>query len=163
MFMFGGNSREIEGKAFMSKYLVVVESPTKAKTISWILGMEYEVTSFMGHVVVFRSNKLSVDVENGFEPVYQVIPGKEKTIAQLKKKAEGKKAIYLATDSDREGEAISWHIKERLNAKGKKFYRVVFHEITEDALEKAFKKHSHLDRDKVNAQIARRVLDRIVG
>jgi len=161
--MFGGNSREIEGKAFMSKYLVVVESPTKAKTISSILGKEYEVTSSMGHVVDLPSNKLSVDVENGFEPVYQVIPGKEKTIAQLKKKAEGKKAIYLATDSDREGEAISWHIKERLNAKGKKFYRVVFHEITEDALEKAFKKHSHLDRDKVNAQIARRVLDRIVG
>lgn len=161
--MFGGSWREIEGKTFMSKYLVVVESPTKAKTISSILGKEYEVTSSMGHVVDLPSNKLSVDVENGFEPVYQVIPGKEKTIAQLKKKSKGKKAIYLATDPDREGEAISWHIKEELEAKGKKFYRVVFHEITEEALKKAFKKHSHLDMCKVNAQVARRVLDRIVG
>ena len=141
----------------------MVESPTKAKTISSILGKEYDVTSSMGHVVDLPSNKLSVDVENGFEPVYQVIPGKEKIIAQLKKKSKGKKAIYLATDSDREGEAISWHIKEELGTKGKKFYRVIFHEITEEAIKKAFRKCSQLDMCKVNAQIARRVLDRIVG
>ena len=147
----------------LSKYLVIVESPTKAKTISSILGKKYDVTSSMGHLVDLPPNKISVDVENGFEPVYQVIPGKEKMIAQLKKKSKGKKAIYLATDSDREGEAISWHIKGELDSKGKKFYRVVFHEITEEAIKEAFKKHSHLDRDKVNAQIARRVLDRIVG
>lgn len=146
-----------------SRYLVVVESPTKAKTISSILGKEYDVTSSMGHVVDLPSNKISVDVENGFEPVYQVIPGKEKMIAQLKKKSKGKEAIYLATDSDREGEAISWHIKNELDSKNKKFYRVVFHEITEEAIKEAFKKHSHLDMRKVNAQIARRVLDRIVG
>lgn len=146
-----------------SKYLVIVESPTKAKTISSILGKEYDVTSSMGHVVDLPSNKLSVDVENGFEPVYQVIPGKEKIIAQLKKKSKGKKAIYLATDSDREGEAISWHIKEELGTKGKKFYRVIFHEITEEAIKEAFRKCSQLDMCKVNAQIARRVLDRIVG
>ncbi len=142
---------------------MVVESPTKAKTISSILGKEYDVTSSMGHVVDLPSNKISVDVENGFEPVYQVIPGKEKMIAQLKKKSKGKEAIYLATDSDREGEAISWHIKNELDSKNKKFYRVVFHEITEEAIKEAFKKHSHLDMRKVNAQIARRVLDRIVG
>ena len=147
----------------VSKYLVIVESPTKAKTISSILGKEYDVTSSMGHLVDLPSTKISVDVENGFEPVFQVIPGKEKMIAQLKKKAKGKKAIYLATDSDREGEAISWHIKEELDYKNKKFYRVVFHEITEEAIKEAFKKHSHLDMCKVNAQIARRVLDRIVG
>jgi len=147
----------------LSKYLVVVESPTKAKTISSILGKEYDVTSSMGHVVDLPSNKISVDVENGFEPVYQVILGKEKIIAQLKKKSKGKKAIYLATDSDREGEAISWHIKNELDSKNKKFYRVVFHEITEEAIKEAFKKCSQLDMRKVNAQIARRVLDRIVG
>ncbi len=149
----------------MSKYLylVVVESPTKAKTIASILGKEYEVISSMGHIVDLPAKKLSVDVENGFMPTYQIIPGKEKITKQLKSKAKGKKAIYLATDSDREGEAISWHIKEELALKGKKFYRVVFHEITEAALTKAFKKTGRLDMDKVNAQIARRVLDRIVG
>ncbi|MFH1518950.1 MAG: type I DNA topoisomerase [Candidatus Omnitrophota bacterium] len=147
----------------MSKYLVIVESPTKAKTISSILGKEYEVTSSMGHLIDLPANKLSVDIENRFEPVYQIIPGKEKIISQLKKKAKGKKAIYLATDPDREGEAISWHIKQRLATKNMKFYRVVFHEITEEALTKAFKKHSQIDIDKVNSQIARRVLDRIVG
>lgn len=147
----------------MSKYLVIVESPTKAKTISSILGKEYEVVSSMGHLIDLPTNKLSVDVENRFEPVYRIIPGKEKTINQLKKKAKGKKAIYLATDPDREGEAISWHIKGRLAAKNMKFYRVVFHEITEEALVNAFKKHSHIDTHKVNSQIARRVLDRIVG
>ncbi|MCK4912208.1 MAG: type I DNA topoisomerase [Candidatus Omnitrophica bacterium] len=144
-------------------YLVIVESPTKAKTISSILGKEYDVTSSMGHVIDLPANKLSVDVDNGFEPVYQVISGKEKIIAQLKKKSKGKKAIYLATDSDREGEAISWHIKRALDSKNNIFYRVVFHEITEEAIREAFKKCSHLDMHKVNAQIARRVLDRIVG
>ena len=154
--------KEVQVQA-SGKYLVIVESPTKAKTISSILGKDYEVTSSMGHLVDLPPNKISVDVENGFEPVYQVIPGKEKMIAQLKKKSKGKKAIYLATDSDREGEAISWHIKGQLDSKDRKFYRVVFHEITEEAIKKAFKKHSQLDIDKVNAQIARRVLDRIVG
>jgi len=146
-----------------SNYLVIVESPTKAKTISSILGKEYDVTSSMGHVIDLPANKISIDVDNGFEPIYQVISGKEKIIAQLKKKAKGKKAIYLATDSDREGEAISWHIKGQLDSKNKIFYRVIFHEITEEAIREAFKKRSHLDMCKVNAQIARRVLDRIVG
>jgi len=147
----------------MSKYLVIVESPTKSKTISSILGKEYEVVSSMGHLVDLPTNKLSIDVENDFQPVYRVIPGKEKIINQLKSKAKGKKVIYLATDPDREGEAISWHIKERLPQKGKKFHRVVFHEITEDALMKAFKKPGRLNMHKVDAQIARRLLDRVVG
>ena len=147
----------------MSKYLVIVESPTKAKTISSILGKDYEVVSSMGHVVDLPASKLSVDVANNFTPVYKVIPGKEKVINQLKNKSEGKNAIYLATDPDREGEAISWHIKTKLDKKGKKFYRVVFHEITEDALKDAFKKHGRLDIHKIDSQVARRVLDRVVG
>ncbi len=147
----------------MGKYLVIVESPTKSRTITSILGKDYEVASSMGHLVDLPPNKLSVDVEHGFTPVYQVISGKEKVITQLKKKAKNKKAIYLATDPDREGEAISWHIREKLSGNKTKFYRVVFHEITEEALHKAFKKPVALDLHKVDAQVARRVLDRVVG
>ncbi len=147
----------------MAKYLVIVESPTKAKTISSILGKDYTVESSMGHVVDLPSNKVAVDIENNFQPKYHIIPGKEKTIKLLKKQAKDKETIYLATDPDREGEAISWHIKDQLNKKNTKFKRVVFHEITEDALKEAFKNPSKLDTNKVNAQIARRVLDRIVG
>lgn len=147
----------------MGKYLVIVESPTKAKTIVSILGKDFEVASSMGHILDLPSNKLSVDVEDGFKPIYRVIPGKEKIISQLKKQSRDKRIIYLATDPDREGEAISWHIKERLSAKGREFKRVIFHEITEEALREAFKKPVNLDMHKVNAQIARRVLDRIVG
>lgn len=147
----------------MSKYLVIVESPAKAKTINAILGKNYEVVSSMGHVVDLPSKKLSIDVEKDFFPHYQVIPGKEKIIRELKKKSKNKEIIYLATDSDREGEAISWHLKEELAGKGKVFQRVVFHEITEDALRQAFALPGDLDMNKVDAQIARRVLDRVVG
>lgn len=147
----------------MSKYLVIVESPTKARTISSILGKDYEVVSSMGHLIDLPSSKLSVDVEDNYKPDYRIIRGKEKIVNQLKKKSKGKEIIYLATDSDREGEAISWHIREKLDKKGREFRRVVFHEITEDALLEAFKKPTDLDTDKVNAQIARRVLDRLVG
>jgi len=147
----------------MSKYLVIVESPTKAKTILSILGGDYEVIPSMGHLVDLPSNKISVKVDEGFFPIYQVIPGKEKIISQLKKKAKGKKVVYLATDPDREGEAISWHIKEQLPGKNLKFKRVIFHEITEEALKKSFKHPTDLNLHKVNSQIARRVLDRIVG
>ncbi|MBD3264926.1 MAG: type I DNA topoisomerase [Candidatus Omnitrophica bacterium] len=147
----------------MSKYLVIVESPTKAKTINSILGKEYEVASSMGHVVDLPADKISVDIKNSFNPVYKIIPGKEKIISQLKEKAKGKSVIYLATDLDREGEAISWHIKQVIPSDGKKFLRVTFHEITEDALKEAFAKPAGLNIQKVDAQIARRVLDRIVG
>jgi DNA topoisomerase-1 len=166
----------------MSKYLVIVESPTKARTISSILGKNYEVVSSMGHIVDLPSRKIGVDVENDFLPSYRVIKGKEKLVAQLRKKAKNKDIIYLATDPDREGEAISWHIQQELLkkkrekkkttkkttkkktvAKEKVFCRVTFHEITKDALEEAFASTTTLDINKVNAQIARRVLDRIVG
>lgn len=147
----------------MSKYLVIVESPTKAKTISAILGNDYEVSSSMGHVVDLPTSKLSIDIENGFAPHYRVIPGKEKIISQLKSKAKGKKAIYIATDPDREGEAIGWHLQDRLFKDKMVFHRVVFHEITAEALHEAFAHPTHLDMDKINSQVARRVLDRIVG
>jgi len=147
----------------MSKYLVIVESPTKARTISSILGKDYKVTSSMGHVIDLPANKISVDVENNFEPAYKVLPGKQKIINQLKKDAKGKKIVYLATDPDREGEAISWHIKDCLSKIVKQFKRVVFHEITDEALKAAFKSPGKLDLRKVDAQVARRVLDRLVG
>jgi DNA topoisomerase-1 len=147
----------------MKKYLVIVESPTKARTIHAILGKSYEVTSSMGHIVDLASNKLSVDIEKGFEPHYRVIPGKEKVLAALKKSAKDKDAIYIATDPDREGEAIGWHIKDKLSKLADKFYRVIFHEITESAIEKAFARPGKIDAHKVDSQIARRVLDRIVG
>jgi DNA topoisomerase-1 len=147
----------------MSKYLVIVESPTKARTIFTILGKDYEVFSSMGHIVDLPPDKLAVEVDRGFKPSYKVIPGKEKILSQLKKKAKNKEIIYLATDPDREGEAISWHIKERLSGDSKLFYRIIFHEITEEALKEALANPTSLDMNKVNAQTARRVLDRIVG
>jgi DNA topoisomerase-1 len=147
----------------MSKYLVIVESPTKAKTIHNILGKDYEVSSSMGHVVDLPSNRLAVDIETNFTPHYHVIPGKEKIIKQLKHLAKGKEIIYIATDPDREGEAIGWHIKENLSKIPAKLCRIVFHEITQEALKEAFANPTDLDENKVNSQIARRVLDRIVG
>jgi DNA topoisomerase-1 len=147
----------------MSKYLVIVESPTKARTIFAILGKEYEVDSSMGHIVDLPSKKLSVDIDKGFQPHYRIIPGKEKIISKLKKSAKNKEIVYIATDPDREGEAIGWHIKEKLSKDGKKFYRVIFHEITEEALREAFANPADLDMNKINSQMARRVLDRIVG
>ncbi len=158
----------------MSRFLVVVESPTKAKTISKILGKEYEVLSSKGHVIDLPESSLAVDIAEGFVPQYKVIKGKEKILKTLKEKAVAAQTVYIATDPDREGEAIGWHIKERLKAaagKGKSkkkktaadFYRVVFHEITEDAIKEAFTMPHEIDINKVNAQQARRVLDRIVG
>ncbi|MCK9615155.1 MAG: type I DNA topoisomerase [Candidatus Omnitrophica bacterium] len=147
----------------MTKYLVIVESPTKAKTIHAILGADYEVTSSMGHVVDLPPKRISVDIENNFLPHYKVMPGKEKIIKQLKKSAKGKEIIYIATDPDREGEAIGWHIQEKLAKEAAKFCRITFHEITKEALKEAFANPSTLDLNKVNSQIARRVLDRVVG
>ncbi|MFH1768670.1 MAG: type I DNA topoisomerase [Candidatus Omnitrophota bacterium] len=147
----------------MAKYLVIVESPTKARTITSILGSEYEVTSSMGHLVDLPSRSISIDIEGGFVPSYNIIPGKKKTVSMLKKKVKGKEGVYLATDPDREGEAISWHIKNILERDKIKFWRVVFHEITESAIKEAFSRAGELNLDKVNAQKVRRVLDRIVG
>ncbi len=147
----------------MGKYLIIVESPTKAKTISSFLNKSYEVVSSKGHVVDLPSSKLAVDTEKDFYPLYTVLPAKKKIISDLKKKAKKKEAIYLATDPDREGEAISWHIKEKLEKRGYKFYRVIFHEITEEAIKEALASPGQLDQRKVEAQMARRVLDRVVG
>jgi len=152
-----------ESIKFMAKFLVIVESPTKARTISSILGGDYEVISSMGHIADLPATKLGVDVDNGFEPMYRTIPGKQKVISQLKKQAQGKTVIYLATDPDREGETISWHIRNKLEKVAKSFQRVVFHEITKEAIEEAFAAPGEIDMRKVDAGIARRVLDRIVG
>lgn len=147
------------------KNLVIVESPTKARTIGKILGKNYVVHSSMGHIIDLPRRKIGVDVEQDFSPTYVVIPGKKKTLALLKKEVKTSEVIYLATDQDREGEAISWHLQEQLQDKKKsrKFLRVVFHEITPEAIKQAFKNPSKLDLNMVNAQQARRVLDRVVG
>ena len=147
----------------MSDFLIIVESPTKAKTIYSFLKDNYNVVSSMGHIVDLAKNKLSVDIENGFKPYYYVLPNKRKIIAQLKEEAKNKKAIYIATDPDREGEAIGWHIKNKLSGENNNFYRIIFHEITEEAIKEALKNPRDIDLNLVNSQIARRVLDRIVG
>lgn len=144
------------------KSLVVVESPAKAKTINKILGRDYEVFASVGHIKDLPEKELGVDVERDFKPKYIIIPGKEKIVKELKKSAEGKKAVFLATDPDREGEAIAWHIAEELNKKIP-IYRVTFNEITEKAVKEAFKNPGSLDINKVEAQQARRILDRLVG
>ena len=147
------------------KKLVIVESPTKARTISRILGKDFSVYSSMGHIIDLPRRKIGVDVDNNFEPTYVVIPGKKKILTQLKKELKKTDIVYLATDQDREGEAISWHLKDRLQDKKKKreFLRVVFHEITPQAIKEAFASTEYIDENKVNAQQARRVLDRMVG
>ncbi|MEI6832113.1 MAG: type I DNA topoisomerase [Candidatus Omnitrophota bacterium] len=146
----------------MAKNLVIVESPTKAKTISKILGEDFVVVSSMGHIIDLPAKKLGVDVENKFKPDYVVIPGRKKLLTQLKKDAKDKENIYVATDPDREGEAIGWQIKEKI-FKTKNVYRVSFHEITPHAVGEAFKHAREFDHNMIEAQVGRRVLDRIVG
>ncbi|RKY36020.1 MAG: type I DNA topoisomerase, partial [Candidatus Omnitrophota bacterium] len=146
------------------KKLVIVESPTKAKTIGRFLGKHFTVSSSMGHLIDLPRSKIGVDVDNNFTPSYIVIKGKSKLLNQLKKQMAASSVVYLATDCDREGEAISWHLRERLKQGGdKEFLRVVFHEITPQAIRKAFANTQPLDLNKVNAQQARRILDRVVG
>ncbi|MBI4974611.1 MAG: type I DNA topoisomerase [Candidatus Omnitrophica bacterium] len=147
----------------MSKNLVIVESPAKAKTINKFLGKDYAVVASMGHMIDLPKSKLGIDVENDFKPEYKVIPDRKKNLDMLKKEMKDKHAVYLAPDPDREGEAISWHIKNALKDKKKKFYRVSFDEITKEAVTNAFKHPRDIDMDLVNAQQARRILDRIVG
>jgi DNA topoisomerase-1 len=145
------------------KSLVIVESPTKAKTIKKILGDNFSVVSSMGHIIDLPQKKLGVDLENGFEPEYVTIPGRQKALAALKKEAKDKEAIYVATDPDREGEAIGWQLKERVFKKNKNVLRVTFHEITPAAVNEAFKNPRDFNTNMVEAQVGRRVLDRIVG
>ncbi len=143
--------------------LVIVESPAKAKTITKYLGPGYEVKASMGHVRDLPKSKLGVDIEHDFTPDYQPIKGKEDVIAALRKAAKGSDKVFLATDPDREGEAISWHLKELLGLSDDKTYRVTFNEITKKVVNDAIANPRAIDMDLVDAQQARRVLDRIVG
>ena len=144
------------------KAIVIVESPAKSKTINKILGPDYLVLSSMGHIIDLPKNKMGIDVESDFKAEYIVIPERRKYLAKLKKEIRRAGIIYLAADPDREGEAISWHLKNELG-KGKKIFRVTFDEITVRAVKEAFKKPHPIDMNLVNAQQARRILDRIVG
>ncbi len=146
----------------MSK-LVIVESPAKAKTIKKYLGEDYEVVASMGHVRDLPKSKLGVDVDNGFEPVYTDIKGKEDLIKSLKKEAKKSDKVYLATDPDREGEAISWHLAQMLDLPLDQADRVTFNEITKSGVQAGMAAPRKIDIDLVNAQQARRILDRIVG
>src|SRR5215211_6473004 len=150
----------------MAKALVVVESPSKAKTINKYLGSDYRVMASVGHVKDLPKKGIGIDFEKDFEPTYEVIPGKEKVIRELKSAAKDVDTIYVATDPDREGEAIGWHIKEELEGRGKNrktVRRVLFNEITKNAIQDSFKHPTDIDENLVNAQQARRLLDRIVG
>jgi DNA topoisomerase-1 len=147
----------------MAKNLVIVESPAKAKTIGKYLGRDYQVKASVGHIMDLPKSKLGVDVENGFTAEYHVIPGKSKIVDELRKAAKDKEHIYLASDPDREGEAIAWHIAEKIDKKGKKLHRLLLNEITKKAVQEAIKNPVDLSRERYEAQIARRVLDRLVG
>lgn len=147
----------------MSKNLVIVESPAKAKTIEGFLGKDFTVKSSFGHIRDLPGKNISIDIENNFEPEYVISDDKKKIVAELKKLAKKAEMIWLATDEDREGEAISWHLLEALGLDEKKTKRIVFHEITKNAITKAIENPRKLNRDLVDAQQARRVLDRLVG
>ena len=153
-----------EGRlATMEKKLVIVESPAKARTLNKILGRGYNLKASLGHVRDLPKGKLGIDIENGFIPSY-VVPRKKSGITkELKQAAKTASAVYLATDPDREGEAIAWHITEVSKSNGTPYHRVIFHEITKEAIQDAFKHPQSIDMHLVNAQQARRVLDRLVG
>lgn len=150
-------------KASRSGKLVIVESPAKAKTIGRYLGKGYTVKSSVGHVRDLLKSRLSVDVEHNFEPEYRVPNDKRKVVKELKQAAAKAQEIYLATDPDREGEAIAWHVLESAEMEPERTKRVVFHEITKPAIQKAFETPREIDMDRVDAQQARRILDRLVG
>lgn len=145
------------------KSLVIVESPAKAKTINRYLGPDFEVKASMGHVRDLPSKGLNVDIENNFEPTYDIMPGKKRVVTALKAAARNCDRLYLATDLDREGEAIAWHLGEILGFPKDRTYRVIFNAITKSAIKQAFAEPGRIDSDKVMAQQARRILDRIVG
>lgn len=147
----------------MSKNLVIVESPAKAKTIEKFLGKDFIVKSSMGHIRDLPEKELGIDINNHFEPKYVILPNKSKIINELKDASQKADTIWLATDSDREGEAISWHLLKALNIDPEKAKRIVFHEITEKAIKEAILSPRLLNIDLINAQQARRVLDRLVG
>ena len=146
----------------MTKNLVIVESPAKAKTIEGFLGKDFVVKSCFGHVRDLEKKGLGVDIDHGFLPQYIVLPEKKKVIADLKKKAADAEVIWLASDEDREGEAIAWHLVSALDLDEKRTKRIVFHEITKTAITEAIDNPRKIDKNLVDAQQARRVLDRLV-
>ena len=147
----------------MAKNLVIVESPAKAKTIENYLGKDFVVKSSMGHIRDLPSKGLAVDIEHGFEPKYEVDAKKKPLIAELKKLAAAAERVWLASDEDREGEAIAWHLLKTLELDEAKTHRIVFNEITKSAILKAIESPRGIDYRLVDAQVARRVLDRLVG
>ncbi|VXB06419.1 DNA topoisomerase 1 [Flavobacterium sp. 9AF] len=147
----------------MAKNLVIVESPAKAKTIEKFLGKEYQVESSFGHIADLPSKEIGVDVANGFTPKYEVSSDKKALVKKLKDLSKSAEMVWLASDEDREGEAIAWHLAEELKLDQKKTKRIVFHEITKTAIQKAIENPRQIDYNLVNAQQARRVLDRLVG
>lgn len=146
-----------------SANLVIVESPSKAKTIGKYLGPDYTVKACMGHLRDLPKSKMGIDFEHDFQPDYRPVPGKEDIIKELKKDAAKSEIVYLATDPDREGEAISWHLKELLELPDPKLRRVTFNEITQKVVTDSIAHPRNIDYDLVDAQQARRLLDRIVG
>ena len=150
-------------EADMAKNLVIVESPAKVKTIKKFLGSNYEVMASQGHVRDMPKSQLGFDAEHDYEPKYITIRGKGDILAKLRKEAKKADKVYLATDPDREGEAISWHLSQALNLDPKKMYRITFNEITKSAVKESLKNAREIDMDLVNAQQARRMLDRMVG
>ena len=147
----------------MSRNLVIVESATKAKTIEKILGEDYKVVSCVGHISDLHDIEIGVDVDNDFKPKYIIPDEKKQVIKDLKKHVKQSEKVWLASDEDREGEAIAWHLYENLNLSNKESDRIVFHEITKNAILKALDNPRSIDYNLVNAQQARRVLDRLVG
>ena len=147
----------------MAKNLVIVESPAKAKTIESYLGKDFKIASSMGHIRDLPKGGNAIDIENQFEPTYEISPDKKDVIKKLKELADGAEMVYLASDEDREGEAIAWHLKESLDLSDAKTRRIVFTEITKKAILNALESPRGIDVDLVNAQQARRVLDRLVG
>ena len=147
----------------MAKTLLIVESPTKAKTIKKFLGAQYEVLSSFGHIRDLPKREIGVDVQHDFKPTYVIPTDKRKRVSELKAAAKNADQIYLATDEDREGEAIAWHIANVLDLNLKDVKRIAFHEITKHAIEEALKEPRPLMIDLVDAQQTRRILDRLVG
>ena len=147
----------------MSKNLVIVESPAKAKTIEKFLGKDFRVESSFGHISDLPSKELGVDVDGDFEPKYRVSKDKRDVVKKLKELAKKAEIVWLASDEDREGEAIAWHLAEALGLDKEKTKRIVFHEITKSAIKKAVANPTVVDMNKVNAQQARQILDCLVG
>ena len=147
----------------MAKYLVIVESPAKVKTIKKFLGKNYEVVASNGHVRDLPKSTMGFDAENDFEPKYITIRGKGDILAKLRKEVKKADKVYLATDPDREGEAISWHLSQALKLEDKNVNRISFNEITQNAVKASLKQPREIDMNLVNAQQARRMLDRMVG